>query len=133
MKVETQYSALTYWTDFFFHNYKLPIEFDGIAHQNCYLGKDIERQKAIVKRLNCTFIRINSDSFNFDGDREINGMFCQMKQSIKKKFVDETTSRLLSLQFKKYKHIKTKAKRYSNVLVALHSISAISVAGAACH
>ena len=82
---------------FFFHNYKLPIESDGIAHQNRYLGKDIERQKAIGKRLDCTFIRINSDSLNFDGDREINGMFCQMKQSIKKKFVDETTSRLLSL------------------------------------
>ena len=64
---------------------------------NLHLGKDIERQKAIGKRLDCTFIRINFDSLKFDGDREINGVFCQMKQSIKKKFVDETTSRLLSL------------------------------------
>ena len=51
-----------------------------------------KRQEALEKKLNCTFIRINTSKENFDADYEasrIQTFICQFKDSKNKKLEDE--------------------------------------------
>ena len=59
--IQTQYSVLGYRTDLYFHEYKLSIEVDELGHADRNINKEIKRQKAFEKELNCVFIRNNLD------------------------------------------------------------------------
>ena len=56
--IQTQYCVLGYRIDFYFHEYKLAIEVDELGHANRNINNEIQRQKALEKKLNCVFIRI---------------------------------------------------------------------------
>ena len=47
--MQTQYSALSYHIDLYFHKYKLATEVDELAHADRNLSNEIERQKAVEK------------------------------------------------------------------------------------
>ena len=64
--MQTQYTALNYRIDLYFHEYKLAIEVDELGHTNRNINNEIERQKALEKELNCVFIRINPDAADFN-------------------------------------------------------------------
>ena len=59
--MKTQYSALGYRIDLYFHKHKLAIEVDELGHADRNLSNEIERQKVLEKELHCGFIRINPD------------------------------------------------------------------------
>ena len=59
--MQTQYSILGYRIDLYFHKHKLAIEVDELGHADRNLSNEIERQKALEKKLDCVFIRINPD------------------------------------------------------------------------
>ena len=59
--METQYNVLGYKIDLYFHDYKLAIEVDEKDHVDGNIDRDIHRQKALEKELNCAFIRVNPD------------------------------------------------------------------------
>ena len=47
--MQTQYSALGYHIDLYFHKYNLATEVDELAHADRNLSNEIERQKAVEK------------------------------------------------------------------------------------
>ena len=59
--MQTQYIVLGYRIDLYFHKHKLAIEVDELGHADRNLSNEIERQKALEKKLDCVFIRINPD------------------------------------------------------------------------
>ena len=56
--------------DICFTKYCLAIEIDEKGHTDRDLIFEEKRQKALEKKLNCTFIRINTSKENFDVDYE---------------------------------------------------------------
>ena len=56
--MHTQYSALGYRIDLYFHKYKLAIEVDELGHADRNLSDEAERQKALQKELGSVFIRV---------------------------------------------------------------------------
>ena len=56
--------------DIYFTKYRLAVEIDEKGHTDRDLIFEEERQKALEKKLNCTFIRINTCRENFDVDYE---------------------------------------------------------------
>ena len=70
--MQTQYSVLGYRIDLYFHKHKLAIEVDELGHADRNLSNEIERQKALEKKLDCVFITINPDKENFNIFKEIN-------------------------------------------------------------
>ena len=56
--------------DIYFTKYCLAIEIDEKGHTDRDLIFEEKRQKALEKKLNCTFIRINTSKENFDVDYE---------------------------------------------------------------
>ena len=56
--------------DIYFTKYCLAVEIDEKGHTDRDLIFEEERQKALEKKLNCKFIRINTDRENFDVDYE---------------------------------------------------------------
>ena len=60
-KVLLQHSILSYKVDLYFPKHKLAIEVDEKGYKDRDQQKEIERQKAIEKELDCKFIRINPD------------------------------------------------------------------------
>ena len=54
--MQTQYSALGYRIDLYFHKHKLVIEVDELGHANRNLGNEIEGQKVLGKELDCVLI-----------------------------------------------------------------------------
>ena len=64
--MQTQYSALNYKIDVYFHDYKLAIEPDEKGHRDRNTDHEIKRQKALEKELNCKFIRIDPNDKNFN-------------------------------------------------------------------
>ena len=56
--------------DIFFTKYCLAVEIDEKGHTDRDLIFEEKRQKALEKKLNCTFIRINTSKENFDVDYE---------------------------------------------------------------
>ena len=83
--IQTQYSALGYRIDLYFHENKLAIEVDELGHTNRNTNNEIERQKSLEKELNCIFVRINPDEKHFNIFKEIN----KIHRDIKKFLIDK--------------------------------------------
>ena len=58
--------------DIYFTEYCLAVEIDEKGHTDRDLKFEEKRQEALEKKLNCTFIRINTSRENFDADYEAN-------------------------------------------------------------
>ena len=56
--------------DVYFTKYSLAVEIDEKGHTDRDLIFEEKRQKALEKKLNCTFIRINTSKENYDADYE---------------------------------------------------------------
>ena len=56
--------------DVYFTEYCLAVEIDEKGHTNRDLKFEQKRQEALEKKLNCTFIRINTSRKNFDVNYE---------------------------------------------------------------
>ena len=59
--MQTQYIVLGYRIDLYFNKHKLAIEVDELGHADRNLSNEIERRKALEKKLDCVLIRINPD------------------------------------------------------------------------
>ena len=113
--MQTQYSALGYKIDLYFHDYKLAIEIDEKGQKDRNINHEIERQKALKKKLNCKFIRINSDEENFNINKTNNEIFRHITESAKeitKKSTINSAKRLLKAtsEFKNNKIISNFTK-----------------------
>ena len=78
--------------DIYFTKYCLAVEIDEKGHTDRDLIFEEKRQKALEKKLNCTFIRINTSKENFDVDYEasrIQTFISQFKDNENKKLEDE--------------------------------------------
>ena len=82
--MQIQYSILHYRINLYFHKYKLAIEVDELGHADRNLSNETERQKALEKKLDCVFIRINPDEENFNIFKKINKIHRHIKKSNKK-------------------------------------------------
>ena len=60
--------------DIYFTKYCLAVEIDEKGHTDRDLIFEEKRQKALEKKLNCTFIRINTSKENYDADYEVSRM-----------------------------------------------------------
>ena len=70
--------------DIYFTKYCLAIEIDEKGHTDRDLIFEEKRQKALEKKLDCTFIRINTSKENFDVDYEasrIQALLSQFKDN----------------------------------------------------
>ena len=56
--------------DIYFTKYCLAVEIDEKDHTDRDIEFEKKRQEALEKKLNCTFIRINTSKENFDVDYE---------------------------------------------------------------
>ena len=56
--------------DIYFTEYFLAVEIDEKGHTDRDLIFEQKRQKALEKKLNCTFFRINTSKENYDADYE---------------------------------------------------------------
>ena len=86
--------------DIYFTKYCLAIEIDEKGHTDRDLIFEEKRQKALEKKLNCTFIRINTSKENFDVDYEasrIQTFISQFKDNKNKKLEDEIEKLKLQL------------------------------------
>ena len=118
--MQTQYSVLSYRIDLYFHKYKFAIEVDELGHVDRNVNNEIERQRALERKLNCVFIRIDPDAPNFIIFREINKIHRlinqltkqQTKKQTKKLIIDNLSKRLLELEFKHDSQIKTRCLKW---------------------
>ena len=86
--------------DIYFTKYCLAIEIDEIGHTDRNLEFENKRQEALEKKLNCTFIRINTSRENFDVDYEasrIQTFISQFKDNKNKELEDEIKKSKLQL------------------------------------
>ena len=86
--------------DIYFTKYCLAVEIDEKGHTDRDLIFEEKRQKALEKKLNCTFIRINTSKENFDIDYEAGGIqtfISQFKDNENKKLEDEIEKLKLQL------------------------------------
>ena len=60
--------------DIYFTEYFLAVEIDEKGHTDRELIFEEKRQKALEKKLNCAFIRINTSKENYDADYEASRM-----------------------------------------------------------
>ena len=81
--MQTQYTALGYRIDLYFHIHKLVIEVDELGHADRNLGNETERQKVLEKELDRVFIRINLDEKDFNIFKEINKIHRHIKNQLK--------------------------------------------------
>ena len=88
--MQTQYSVLSYRIDLYFHKYKL--EVDELGHADRNVDKEIERQRALERELNCVFIRFDHDAAEFNICKEIN------------KYIDTLINQLFNKLNKKLKN-----------------------------
>ena len=110
--MQTQYTAIGYRIDIYFHEYKLAIEVDELDHNNRNLDYEIQRQKTLERDLNCVFIRINPDGNSFNIFKEINKIHRHIKRSFKKSLIGKISKRLLELEFKSNHSIKSKCLKW---------------------
>ena len=68
---QTGYSVLGYRNDLYFHKHKLAIEVNELGHADKNFSYGIERQKVLETKIDCVFLRINSDEENFNTFKEI--------------------------------------------------------------
>ena len=81
--------------DIYFTEYFLAIEIDEKGHTDRDLIFEEKRQKALEKKLNCTFIRINTSKENYDADYEasrIQTFISKFKENEAKNIKDELRS-----------------------------------------
>ena len=90
--------------DIYFTEYFLAVEIDEKGHTDRDLIFEEKRQKALEKKLNCTFIRINTSKENYDADYEasriqtfISKFKDKEKENEVKKLEDETNKLKLQL------------------------------------
>ena len=86
--------------DIYFTKYCLAIEIDEKGHTDRDLEFEKKRQEALEKKLNCTFIRINTSKENFDVDYEasrIQTFISQFKDNKNKELEDEIKKLKLQL------------------------------------
>ena len=62
---------MSFRIDIYFTEYCLAVEIDEKGHTDRDLVLEEKRQKALEKKLNCKFIRINTSKENFDVDYEV--------------------------------------------------------------
>ena len=105
--MQTQYNALSFRLDLYFHGYKFAIEIHENRHSNRNIDDKIKRQKAIEK-LGSMFIRIDPDKEDFDIFRAINEIFRHIKESTKKTLINKISMRLLRLDKNKSDKITKK-------------------------
>ena len=85
------------------------MEIDEKDYQDRNNSRDIERQKALEKKLGYEFIRINPDKESFNIFKAQNEIFRHIKKSnkestkelTKKSLIDELSNKLLRLEFEK--------------------------------
>ena len=65
--------------DTYFTKYCLAVEIDEKGHTDRDLKFEEKRQEALEKKLNCTFIRINTSRENFDADYEASEIQVNLK------------------------------------------------------
>ena len=82
--MQTQYTVIGYRIDFYFHEYTLAIEVDQLGHNDRNIGYEMQRQRAIEKKLGCVFIRINPDEKDFNIFKEINKIHRHIEKLTKK-------------------------------------------------
>ena len=113
--MQSQYTVLNYRIDIYFHKYKLAIEIDELGHNDRNIDYEIQKQRALERKLNCVFIRINPDAIDFKIFKEINKIQRhinqltkqQTKQKTKESLIDNLSKRLLELEFKHHNQIIT--------------------------
>ena len=106
--MQTQYTVLGYRIDLYFHKDKLAIEVDELGHVDRNLSNEIERQKALEKKLDCVFIRINSGEKKINIFKEINKIHRHIKKTTKKLLINDLAKKFLGLEFKSNHTIKSK-------------------------
>ena len=57
------------------------------------------KYKALERKLNCVFIRINSDAVDFNIFKEINKIHRHIKKSSRESLIDKISKRMLELEF----------------------------------
>ena len=88
--MQTQYTVLNYRIDLYFHEYKLAIEVDELGHNDRNIDYEIQRQRALEKKLDCVFIRINPDVPDLNICKEINKMHRHINQLTKQQTEQKT-------------------------------------------
>ena len=78
--IQTQYNALSYRIDLYFHDYMLAREIDENGHSDGNIDYEIKRQKTIEQEVGCKFIKVDSGKEEFDIFRTINEGFRHIKQ-----------------------------------------------------
>ena len=69
--IHLQHNVLSCRIDAYFPKHKLAIEIDELGHGDRDIDKEVRRQKAIEKELDCEFIKINPAKEKFDVFAEI--------------------------------------------------------------
>ena len=100
-----KYTVIGYRIDLYFHKYKLAIEVDELGHNDRNIDYEIQRQQALERKLNCVFIRINSDAIDFTIFREINKIHRHIKKLSKKSLIGKISKRLLEIEFQSDDHL----------------------------
>ena len=88
--MQTQYTALNYRIDLYFHKYKLAIEVDELGHNDKNIDNEIQRQQALVRELSCEFIIINPDAIDFNIFKETNKIHRHINQLTKQQTKKQT-------------------------------------------
>ena len=118
--MQTKYTVIGYKIDLYFHKNKLAIEVDELGHVDRNLNNEIEREKALQKKLNCVFIRINPDEKDFNIFKEINQIYRHISQS---KEENKTKERENKIKEKENKIKRQKSKFASELLTYVSNIS----------
>ena len=88
--------------DIYFTEYFLAIEIDEKCHTDRDLFFEEKRQKALGKKLNCKFIRINTSRENYDADYEasrIQTFITKFKDKEKEKKIKQLEDEIKKLKF----------------------------------
>ena len=89
---ENGHEYILFRIDVYFTKYFLAVEIDEEGHTDRDLIFEEKRQKALEKKLNCEFVRINTSRENYDAGYEVSRMQTFISGSNKnkiKKLVDE--------------------------------------------
>ena len=78
--------------------HQLAIEVDEKGYKGRDEHKEIEKQKAIAKKLDCRFLRIYPDEKDFDMDIEIGKIYNYINRSSKKFLIGKILKRLSELE-----------------------------------
>ena len=84
-RVLFEYDVLGYQIDAYFPEHKLAIEIDELGHTDRDIDKETSREYMIKQKLQCKFIRINSDKKDHDIFVEIGKIHNHIVKSVKKK------------------------------------------------